>query len=107
MFSNLTAFYKYTKAEKLKVICLSATSFDGIEHGSESKAINMLGYKRFSLSAEPINMNPPIHERISLGSYHKYAALIDEKKKVQPVLIYASPGMFTYLVEYAGLKVVT
>ena len=44
MFNDLDVFYKNTKAQNLKVICLTATAFDGIEEGNELKAIDLMGY---------------------------------------------------------------
>ena len=67
MYQNLKAFAKYIKSDKLFVTGLSATSFDGIECGNESKAINLLGFKRYNLSDDPIDMNPVIHERRDLN----------------------------------------
>ena len=33
MFKDLGNFYKHTKAEKVFVICLTATAYDGVEKG--------------------------------------------------------------------------
>ena len=45
MFENFKEFHDYTKARDLKVICLTATAFDGLEEGVEREALQTLDFK--------------------------------------------------------------
>ena len=42
MFDDLELYHKNTKASNLKVICLTATAFDGNEEGNELRAIELM-----------------------------------------------------------------
>jgi hypothetical protein len=42
MLDDLIKYWKNTKAENLKVICLTATAFDGNEEGIELQAIKLM-----------------------------------------------------------------
>ena len=50
MFSDLETFYKKTRADKVIVICLTATPYDGAEDGIQKSAIDALGYKIYKNS---------------------------------------------------------
>jgi hypothetical protein len=50
MFTDPLAFKKATNHPKCKVICLTATAFDGIEEGNELKVLDLLGYKMYHYS---------------------------------------------------------
>ena len=90
MFSDLTNFMKATKHKNLKVICLTATAFDGNEEGNERKALDLLGYKIYHYSKNETDFEPVVHMTVELLTKEQYADFIHKTAKDQPVLIYAS-----------------
>lgn len=52
-------------------------------------------------------MAPTVDETKEIRTKDAYQKLIDEKKKTQPVLVYANQPLFGQLAELDGLKIVT
>ena len=107
MFDDLELFYNNTKAKNLKIICLTATPYDGNEEGNELKAIQLMQYKLFYSSEEAANMSPTVNETFEIRTKEAYEKLINEKKKIQPVLIFANHSLFGQLAELDGVHIVT
>ena len=59
MFKDLTKFYKKTKGEDKRVICLTATADDGYETGSERKALEALDFKIYHNSEKSEETSRP------------------------------------------------
>lgn len=76
MFDDMEEYYAQTQWKNLKVVCLTATAYDGEEFGSELKALNLLDYKTYSSEpAEAFEM-PQINESMSIKTVDKYKDLI-------------------------------
>ena len=60
MFKDLETFYKKTRTDKVFVICLTATPYDGAENGIQKTAINELGYKIYKNSDKEEDYSPKI-----------------------------------------------
>ena len=76
MFRDLKAFYNGTKSDKVHVICLTATAYDGTEEGLQRKVISELGYKVYKNSDKSEDFDPVIHERFLIDDLGKYRTLI-------------------------------
>ena len=76
MFRYLKAFYNGTKSEKVHVICLTATAYDGNDDGLQRKVISELGYKVYRNSDKREDFEPIINERILIDDFGKYRSLI-------------------------------
>lgn len=61
MFKDLKTFYKKTKDEGKKVICLTATADDGYETGSERKALEALNFMIYHNSEMLEEAEPKVH----------------------------------------------
>ena len=78
MFRDLLAFKKATANKSVKVICLTATAFDGNEEGKERKALDLLGYKIYRYSKKETNLEPTIHKSLDALSKEVYANFINK-----------------------------
>ena len=47
MWGDLMAFYQKTKSDKVYVICLTVTAYDGAEDDLQRSALKELGYKLY------------------------------------------------------------
>ena len=61
MFRDLKAFYNGTKSDKVHVICLTATAYDGNDDGLQRKVISELGYWVYRNSDKKEDFEPTIH----------------------------------------------
>ena len=108
MFSNLEFFYKSTKGTNLRVIGLTASPFDGVEEGTECRAISLMQYQVYYYAeGSKQMMKPMVNETYAIKTQEEYRKLIEEKKKTQPVLIYANQPLFASLAEIEGVETVT
>jgi hypothetical protein len=72
MFLNLVDFNKATKNPRCKVICLTATAYDGHEEGNERKALELLGYQIYNYSKVEPNYQPIINKTADLITTEEY-----------------------------------
>ena len=66
MFKDLKTFYKKTKDDNKRVICLTATADDGYEKGSERKALEVLDFKVYHNSEKSEEAEPKIHGHVKI-----------------------------------------
>ena len=90
MFRDLKAFYNGTKSDKVHVICLTATAYDGNDDGLQRKVIRELGYKVYRNSDKNEYFDPVIHERVLIDDLGKYRTLILSQSELCGVLVYAT-----------------
>ena len=90
MFRDLSAFYSGTKSDKVYIICLTATAYDGSEDCLQSRALEELGYKVYCNSDKKEDFNPVIHQSLHIGSLEEYRSLILRESEKCGVLIYAT-----------------
>ena len=76
MFGDLKALYNGTKSDKVHVICLTATAYDGNDDGLQRKVISELGYWVYRNSDRREDFEPIINERILIDDFGKYRSLI-------------------------------
>ena len=58
MFKDLGAFYQKTKSEKVFVICLTATAYDGSEDNLQRTALKELDYKVYHNTGKMKDFTP-------------------------------------------------
>lgn len=66
MLDDLKEYHANTKAQNLRVICLTATAFDGNEEGIELKAIELMSHKLYYNSDKADIMMPQVNETMFL-----------------------------------------
>ena len=94
MFRDLGAFYQKTKSEKVYVICLTATAYDGSEDNLQRTALKELDYKVYHNSEKKGDFTPEIHRSEAIGGLTEYRTLIHKEREKCGVLIYATGEVF-------------
>ena len=90
MFRDLGTFYKKTKADKVFVICLTATPYEGDDDGIQKSAIDALGYKIYKNSDKEEDYNPKITKQVELGTIDRFRTFILHESDKCGVLVYAN-----------------
>jgi len=107
MFKDLGAFYQKTKSDKVYVICLTATAYDGSEDNLQRTALKELGYTVYHNSEKKEDFKPEIHRSEAIGGLEEYRTLIHKEREKCGVLIYATGKEFEALKEEDGVIHVT
>ena len=77
MWSDLMDFYKKTKSDKVYVICLTATAYDGAEDNLQRTALKELGYAVYYNSEKNLEFDPQIHRSWAMNGLDEYRTLIN------------------------------
>ena len=107
MFKDLGAFYQKTKSDKVYVICLTATAYDGSEDNLQRTALKELDYSVYYNSEKKPEFDPQIHRSWAMNGLDEYRTLINKEREKCGVLIYATGKEFAALSEEDGVIPVT
>ena len=107
MWSDLMDFYKKTKSDKVYVICLTATAYDGADDDLQRTALKELSYVVYYNSKKKPEFDPQIHRSIAMEGLAEYRTIIHKEREKNAVLIYATGTEFAALADEPGVTPVT
>ena len=79
ILSDIPDFYKKTKDDNIKVICLTATADDGDKEGVECKAFKQLGFEIYKTTKET-DKPPNIQAKLDLSTLEHIMKVVDQRK---------------------------
>ena len=107
MWRDLGAFYQKTKSNKVYVICLTATAYDGADDDLQRTALKELSYVVYYNSKKKPEFDPQIHRSIAMEGLAEYRTIIHKEREKNAVLIYATGKEFAALADESGVTPVT